>query len=156
MAYGSRGRYEHAFVWILIFGVVGLLVAFVAYFFLPHTGSSTQVRIGAKTFYADVVATDERQDAGLKGAASLPEDRALLMVHPRDDVWPVATDELQVPIDIVWITSEKKVAFVAKKAQPKPRTMYRPPGDSRYVLQLPEGSIGRYNISPGKTVEFEE
>ncbi len=155
MEAGSRSRFEHVFVWILIFGAVGLLVAFVVYFFLPHTGASTQVHIGAKTFYADVADTDQRREAGLRGVSRLPEDRALLVKHPHDDVWPVRTEGLQFPIDIVWITAEKKVVFVARSAQPSQDTVYRPSGKSRYVLQLSEGSISRYNVSPGRTVEFE-
>lgn len=156
MEYGTRSRSEHGLVWLIIASVLGVLILFVAYSFWPHTLSSTTVTVGAKTFYADVADTEELRSIGLNEHPSLPDDQAFLMVYDRNDVWPVTTSEIDFPVDIVWINENKQVVYIAKKARPTGTGIFKPNGKSRYVLLLSAGSIDRYGLKPGKTVEFED
>ena len=155
MEYGSRSHAEHNIVWIGIIACVGLLVMFIAYTFLPNAAASTSVSIGAKTFQAEVADTGEKRASGLSGFETLAEDQALLVPYEHDAVWTVQTKGLNFPIDIVWVTANKRVAYVAKDAQPSATATYKPGGKSRYVLQLPAGSVVKYSITAGKPVNFE-
>lgn len=154
MEYGGRSNAEHKLVWVAVFGAVGLLIMFVAYTFWPSVVSSTNVTIGPKTFYADVADTDEKRARGLTQLSALSEDRALLMIYDYDNVWPISTKGLKFDVDIVWLDNNKRVLYLSKNAQPS--AMYRPSGKSRYVLQMPGGSITKYNITVGKQVKFDK
>lgn len=153
MEYGARSGAEHKLVWVGVLGILGLLVAFVAYTFWPSIGSTT-VTIGPKTFHAEVADTEELRQLGLTQQTMMRDDQALLMVYDYDDVWPIQTKDMKFPIDIVWIGQNKKVMYVAKNARPSSNSVYRPGGKSRYVLQLPAGSTTKYSVSVGKQAEF--
>lgn len=155
MEYGARSHTEHNLVWVIIVAAVGLLVMFVAYTFWPSVAGSTTVSIGAKTFYADVADTVETRQTGLTQYSAMKNDQALLMVYEYDNVWPVSTKGLKFPVDIAWITTNKKVAYVVREAEPSSNRTYTPAGKTRYVLQLPSGSIARYGIAPGTAVKFD-
>lgn len=157
MEYGTRSRGEHGLVWIIIAAVLGVLILFVAYSFWPSNLSSTTVTVGAKTFYADVAATEELRAAGLTERRSLADDQAFLMVYDSDEVWPVETRKIDFPVDVAWIDDDKRVVFIAKNARATGTGtgIFKPKGVSRYVLLLPAGSIDKYAIKPGKAVKFE-
>lgn len=154
MEYGTRSRTEHKLVWLIMFLIIGALIAFVSSTFWPSVFSSTPVTIGAKTFYADVAHTEELRKIGWAGR-ELSEDQALLFAYDYDGIWAVKTSGAPHAIDIVWINSLKKVVYIAKNAPPSLDTIYKPRGKSQYVLQLSAGSIDKYNIVPGKSVGFE-
>ena len=155
MEYGSRSHAEHNIVWIGIIACVGLLVMFIAYTFLPSASASMSVSVGAKTFQAHIADTEDERVTGLASFETLAEDQALLVPYEYDAVWTVQTKGLNFPIDIVWVTANKRVAYVAKDAQPSATATYKPGGKSRYVLQLPAGSVVKYGITAGKPVNFE-
>ncbi len=153
MEYGGRSNAEHNLVWVGIIGIFGLLVLFVAYTFWPN-GGATSVSIGPKTFYADVADTDETREIGLTQHATLKENQALLMIYDHDAVRPMMTKGMQFPVDIVWLDSNKRVAFVARNAKPSETNVFRPSGKTRYVMMFPAGSAAKYNISVGQSVDF--
>ena len=155
MEYGARSHAEHNLVWIGIMLVVGALVLFVAWKFWPDSLGATDVSVGAKTFRADVADTEERRSAGVTGLGMMSDDQALLMVYDYNGEWPVRTEGNKFSVDIAWISEGKKVVYVAKDARPSSTRTYKPGGKSRYVLIVPAGAMTKYNISPGKTVNFE-
>lgn len=153
MEYGARSGAEHKLVWVGVLGILGLLVAFVVYTFWPST-TPTTVTVGPKTFRAQVADTEELRQLGLTQQTTMRDDQALLLVYSYDDVWPIQTKDMKFAIDIAWLNQDKKIMYVAKNARPSSSSVYRPGGKSRYVLQLPAGSIVKYNISVGKQAEF--
>lgn len=155
MEYGARSHAEHGLVWVGIVATVILSIGFVAYTFWPSTMTSTSVSVGAKTFLATVADTKEERALGLTNLKTLPDNQALLVVYDHEDVWPIRTTGLVFPIDIVWLSGDKKVVYVAKDAKPSVTAKYTPGGKSRYVLQLPAGSVAKHNITVGKSVKFE-
>ena len=153
MEYGGRSSAEHKLVWVGIVGIIGLLFAFVVYTFWPYA-HTTSVTIGPKTFYAEIVDTDEAREIGLTQHATIKEDQALLMVYEGDDVRPITTKGMQFPVDIVWIDQDKKVAFVARNAEPSESSVYKPSGKTRYVMLFAAGVATKYNITVGKQIDF--
>ncbi len=155
MEYGARSHAEHGLVWVGIIATVILSIGFVAYTFWPSTMTSTSVSIGAKTFLATVADTKEERALGLTNLKVLPDNQALLVIYDHEEVWPIHTKGLLFPIDIAWLGSDKKIVYIAKGAKPSATATYTPGGKSRYVLQLPAGSIMKHNIVVGKSVKFD-
>lgn len=155
MEYGARSHAEHNLVWVGIMFAVGLLILFVAYKFWPSSLHATSVSVGTKTFQADIADTEDRRSAGVSGLSTMSDDQALLMVYDYSDVWAVRTEGNHFPVDIVWISDAKKVVYTAKEARPSSKSTYTPGGKARYVLLVPAGTVAKYSLSVGKTVNFE-
>ena len=157
MEYGARVSVEHRLVWIGIFGVIVTLVAFVAYSFWPTAMTATAVTLGAKTFHADMVDVERQPGENITEHRGVLEDnRALLYAYPKSDSWIVQARDLHSAVDILWITDNKNVAYIAKNAQPSNSHVYRPGGAARYVLYLPAGSVEKYSIKAGQSITFND
>ncbi len=149
-----RKQSENKLVRVGVIGVVLLLVGFVVYMLWPDAGK-IKVTINSRDFHAQVADTDELRDIGLTNVEKMAENQALLMAYDTDSTWSVYTKGLKFPIDIIWVDKDHKVAFVARNAQPSEKNMFRPGSKVRYVLQLPAGTISKYNISIGTQVDFD-
>lgn len=109
------------------------------------------VRLHGNSYHMSVARTADERERGLSGTDSLPSDRAMVFVFPKDDKWAIWMKDMKYPIDIVWLNSDKVVVHMVKNAQPSsyPKTQFEPPQNTRYVIELPSGTIERTGISIG-------
>lgn len=133
------------------FGVIAiiggaLLVIVIAFFMsiLPMmTQPTTHLRIGDGIFNARVVTSDSDRTKGLDGVTKLDSNQALLMVFPAEDKWKIWMKDMKVPIDIVWLDSNKKVVYVVTNVLPNEPTseVFTPKYPAMYVVELPAGTV---------------
>lgn len=104
---------------------------------------------------AEVASTSDQQAKGLGGRASLKAGTGMLFpfAHPGDyGFW---MKDMHFPLDMVWISSNKKVASVTSNISPDtyPEVFY-PPLAISYVLELNAGDAVRFGIATGTELEF--
>jgi uncharacterized membrane protein (UPF0127 family) len=89
---------------------------------------------------------------GLMFRSSLPRDRGLLLIMPRESRLDASIHMLFVPFDLAvfWISSGKEV--VDKTTARSWRPAYIPSRAARYVLEVHPDHIDAYDI--GHKVEF--
>lgn len=78
------------------------------------------------------------------------------MVFPYESTHGIWMKDMEIPIDILWVNSNKQVVYVVENAQPEwstSKTM-RPSEPAQYVIELPAGAVVRSTISVGDTVHF--
>lgn len=126
---------------------------------VPLTQSSgytkKPISLGNTNINADIADTESLRQLGLSGRESLAEDRGMLFVFQDDDPHSFWMKDMLFPIDIIWLSSDKKVIYIAKNAKPESYpSSYRPTDDSRYVIEVPSGFSDRHNISVGSNVSF--
>ncbi len=129
-----------------------MLLALVAggiFWWQQHPGQL--LRLHGHDYQTIVMRTEAEREQGLSGTDSLPDGQAMLFVFPNDTKWGMWMKDMQYPIDMVWLDSGKRVTYMVKNAQPSsyPDTIYRPPVSSRYVIELPSGTIERTGIAEG-------
>lgn len=112
------------------------------------------------TVKAEISDTPQKTEQGLMYRTELPEGKGMVFVFDKDEPRMFWMKNTLIDLDIVFITSDKKV-FSAEKNVPHSYT-YTPdnqvayvPGYGQYVLELPAGSIDRHNIMEGSALSFE-
>ena len=132
-----------AFVFtVLLVLVVGLL---------GRTGSSpATVKLGDQTFRANIAQSDLERVRGLSGVDGLGDDEALLFVSETDQMNRIWMKDMNFAIDVAWISSDFKIVHVEKSLQPSsyPK-VYGPSTVTRYVVELPDGSVDAHSIKVG-------
>jgi len=106
----------------------------------------------------EVAATDPARQRGLMFRTHLPPDRGMLFVFDTEDFWPFWMKNTRVALDMIWIGSDKTVAFVLEDVPPckaDPCPTYAPLRKARYVLEVPAGSVRKWKLSVGQPVAFE-
>jgi len=115
------------------------------------------LRLGGQQYRVTVMRTDDQLQKGLSGTSDLPADHAMLFVFPSDGKWPMWMKDMTYPIDIVWLDNSKHVTYTVKNAQPSSYpTKFIPDVPSRYVVEVPAGTVERTGIKKGDQARLPE
>ena len=103
------------------------------------------IKVGKKTFTAELALSVAEQAQGLSNRPSMPKDHGMLFVFTRPTSPPFWMKDMQFSIDIVWILRDRVVGISPNLPIPKPGTkpeklqIYSPPSPVDYVLELRAG-----------------
>jgi uncharacterized membrane protein (UPF0127 family) len=151
-------RKKDALTWVLVVFVLLLVGAAATYILWPQLQPHATVKIGDGVFITRIADSPQEREKGLSGTRELREDQAMLFVYDTDDKWSIWMKDMNYPIDILWLDSQKKVVYVVKNAPPEsyPYEKFTSKEDARYVLELPAGTVGKKSIGVGDEALFDE
>jgi uncharacterized membrane protein (UPF0127 family) len=113
------------------------------------------VRLHGHTYHIAVMRTEEELEHGLSGTPSLPADHAMLFVFPYDTKWAMWMKDMKYSLDIVWLDANRTVIHMEKNLSPDTYPdEYRSETASRYVIELPSGTIEKTGIQLGDPAGF--
>ena len=114
------------------------------------TAGGREVRV-----QVELALTPEEKTRGLMHREHLAEGHGMLFVFPNEEVRTFWMKNTLVPLDMIFIRADGRVAGVVHSAEPlttTPRTVGRP---SKYVLEVPGGYARAMGIDEGARVRFE-
>ena len=125
---------------------------------LPGCASNTeQVCVGKACFSADVVRKDTDRAKGLMFRKGLAQDKGMLFVFENEDIYPFWMKNMTFPIDIIWISKDKRVVHIETNVPPcqqAPCAVYTPSAKASYVLEVSAGDAVQKGIKSGDQVFF--
>jgi uncharacterized protein len=141
---------------ILLSGFALIIVALTISFIVNTFQATVSVQIGAGTYNVGLADTESERRQGLSGVSSLGMNGGLLMDFKQNGQWSIWMKDMELPIDIIWLSEAKKVVYIVRNADPSlgTRVTYTPDKPARYVLELPAGSVQRSAIKLGQTAYF--
>lgn len=106
------------------------------------------VNIGSIAIPVIIADTKEEQEQGLSGTESLRVDSGLLFVFNvpgRHGFW---MKDMNYALDLVWIDENLKIIAISKDITPQTYpTIFTPPEDVKYVLEVNAGFSTKNNIT---------
>ena len=140
------------------FGFIALLVLlFLGYHFWTAVtiDNISYVQMGGQNVRVDLALTEAEHTKGLSGKNELVENEGMLFVFDKPGKYSFWMKDMNFPIDIVWISSDMKVVYIKKNADPKlyPET-YGPDTDAKYVLEVMAGFSDKNNLKVGDSLKF--
>ena len=105
-----------------------------------------------------VSATDLR--VGMRYRTSLAPDHGMLFVHATSGIYPYWMYHVVIPLDIVWLDSDRKIVLIVANAQPCKSEVvqqcpeYASPQPAHYVLELEGGMAKKYNLRVGQQLAW--
>ena len=123
--------------------------------------ATTSIRIENSNEYASttilaVVADNKAtEEQGLSGVITMPDDRGMLFVFFKPDIYSFWMKDMNFSLDMIWIDSKKKVVDVSGNISPEtfPKT-FSPSAPVSYVLEINAGLAERYGIKKGTVLDF--
>jgi hypothetical protein len=116
------------------------------------------VKIGNATVSAELADTEPKQIRGLMFRDNLQKDGGMLFTFPREGRHGIWMMNMSMPIDIVWLDSDKRVVDVEENAPPCDALLicksYSPESNDMYVLEVAAGYAKRHGIKKGTKASF--
>lgn len=101
------------------------------------------------------IADDEYQtQTGLMYRDHMDKKQGMLFIFPDERPRSFYMKNTQIPLDIIYINSNKKVVSIQKNAKPFDETSLPSKGPTKYVLEINGGLSDTWNIEPGDYVDF--
>ena len=110
---------------------------------------------GPAAVRVEVVSTDPEIERGLMYRQHLPPDDGMLFLMGAEDDWHFWMKNTLIPLDIVFITRDFKVAGVLEHMKPLDRTSKAVGKPSLYVLEVNAGWTKAHGVQSGAAVTFE-
>ncbi len=115
----------------------------------------TDVSLEDATIRVDIVDTPELRARGLSGRELLADDEGMLFVFPEEAAHSFWMKDMLIPIDIVWLSADKKVVHIVEAATPASYpAVFAPPTSARYVLEVSALWARRHGVGLGSIATF--
>jgi len=109
-------------------------------------------------FSIEIADTVEKRTRGLMFREGLAEDKGMLFIFPKEEIYSFWMENTLIPLDIIWFDKRQKVVFIKKDAQPcGPDFCERinPEKPAKYVLELKAGVAEAIGLKTGDKFSFE-
>jgi len=108
---------------------------------------------------AELVMHAADMQRGMKYRDSLAPDKGMLFVHGKEGNYPYWMHEVRIPLDIIWMNSNRVIVDFYRNAQPCLKTPDQCPAyggrkQAIYVLELAGGMFDKYGLQLGQRLEF--
>ena len=113
-----------------------------------------QTRAGRVEVALEVAASPETRSRGLMYRRELPDGHGMLFVFDADANHEFWMKNTLIPLDMIFITVDGRIAGVHKNATPLSTAGISVGTPSRYVLEVPGGWAERRGVAVGDLVEF--
>lgn len=110
---------------------------------------------GAHAFDAEVAESDESQTRGMMWRKELAKDKAMIFIFPNEQVRSFWMRNTLIPLDIIFISAEKKIVGIAAEAAPQTLSHRSVGAASKYVLEVAGGWCEKAGVRAGSRVEIE-
>lgn len=111
------------------------------------------IKVGETAVRVDVADTDSERRQGLSGREELEDGNGLLFVFDRAGVYGFWMKDMNFAIDVIWIGEDKKVVGIEKGVEPSTYpTIFYPPSEVLYVLEVPATFSDATNINVGQSL----
>lgn len=125
--------------------------------FFPQYNKTTISINGFKVLLA-IASTDEQRIKGLSGLEKLDENEGMLFMFNEPSRQGFWMNEMNFPIDIIWLDSNSKVVHIEKNLEPCRIFMtcpvYEPQLDSLYVIELRSDFTNDHSIKNGMKINL--
>lgn len=142
---------------ILVGGILLVIIAMGVGFFLTlKNDSRVDLQIASGVYKAYVANNQAEREKGLSEFTSLSDSEAMLFVFDSDDRWGIWMKDMQIPIDVVWLTADKVVVDIERNLSPElgDKTTFYPEEPARYVLEVAAGGVTKAGIKVGQRAVF--
>lgn len=138
---------------LLIIIIIIVLASFRAVFF-----DSKKVCFENNCFIVEIADTDRERARGLMFRKDLDLEKGMLFVFDEEGKHSFWMKNMEFPIDIIWMNTDKEVVSIDKNVQPCIAEECRailPEEKVRYVLELNSGMADKFSIQEEEIAVFQ-
>jgi len=141
-------------------GALIIIATAIIILFVKEKNSKLQPQVCVKNscFNVEIAKTDFERGKGLMFRKNLAEKSGMLFIFEKSGFYPFWMKNTFIPLDIIWISEDKKIVFIYKNAQPCVSGTVceniNSQAPASYVLEINAGESDKTKISIGDNARF--
>ena len=123
--------------------------------FVFYKPAGAVLRLAGTNYQLTIASTPAARQSGLGGRPAMSQTSGMLFVFDKPAVECFWMKDMQFPLDIIWINSEKQVVHVEQQVTPEtyPKT-FCPSTAAKYVIELRAGEAAKRHVTIGQKLDF--
>jgi uncharacterized membrane protein (UPF0127 family) len=113
-----------------------------------------QTRAGELHVKVEVARNDPERQRGLMYRQKLEPGRGMIFLFERPEKLKFWMKNTYIPLDMVFISADKRVVYVEENAEPLTLQTRGPDEDTQFVLEVPGGWARAHGVERGVPVRF--
>ena len=125
--------------------------------YLSFAQEDKQVCFNKHCFKVEIADTPGVRLEGLMDRAGLAQDCGMLFIFDKEDKYGFWMKNTLIPLDIIWLNSQRQVVFIKRSAQPCVNSVCSPvypDRSAKYVIELNAGRVGFIGLEIGDKFDF--
>ena len=102
----------------------------------------------------EIADDDYSTQTGLMYRKSMKNSQAMLFVFPDSKYRSFYMKNTEIPLDIIYISENKKIVSIQKNAKPMDETSLPSEAPAKYVLEVNAGLSDAWNLEKGDRIDF--
>jgi uncharacterized membrane protein (UPF0127 family) len=108
------------------------------------------------TIDIEIADTDYDRQLGLMKRNEMREREGMLFIFPDNDIKSFWMRNTLIPLDMLFVNSEKKIVTIHKNTKPLSDQSYHSTAPAVYVVEVNAGFADKYNIKEGDRIEWQK
>lgn len=107
-----------------------------------------------KSIDIEIADDDYQTQTGMMYRNSMEDTQGMLFVFPKAEYHNFYMKNTRIPLDIIYINSDKKIVSIQKNAKPFDETSLPSNAPAQYVLEINGGLADDWKLDTGDMIEF--
>jgi len=132
-----------------------IIIVFLSVFFIPK--NMKKVCFKNTCFNVELAISSAEKEKGLMFRDNLKNDAGMLFVYEREGMYSFWMKNTKITLDIIWIDSDFKVAFISENTEPCVSDICQSinPGiNAKYVLEINAGTVEKLGMKVNDKLDF--
>lgn len=135
-----------------LFILIGLV--FVILGAVSFSAKKSSIKIGNGNFQLEEVSSQIDLQKGLSGRNFLGEKNGMLFVFNKTEEQCMWMKEMKFSLDMIWLDDNQSIIALEESVAPETYPDSFCHGPAKFVIELNQGDIKKYQIQKGQTVNF--
>jgi uncharacterized membrane protein (UPF0127 family) len=106
------------------------------------------------TITIEIADTEQSRSRGLMGRTGLNDSMGMLFTYEQAQLLTFWMRNTPTPLDIIFVSAEKKVIRIAPNTRPMSDTIYSSRAAAQYVVEVPAGFCKRYRVNTRAKIKW--
>ena len=107
-----------------------------------------------KSIDIEIADDDYQTQTGLMYRDSMEKNQGMLFIFPDEQYHSFYMKNTKIPLDIVYIDSDRKIVSIKKNAKPMDETSLPSNEPAKYVLEINAGLSEQWNLEVGDKIDY--
>lgn len=129
--------------------IISLFVVALVFSAVYQRNNEPRICFEETCFLIEIADEQSERTQGLMFREQMDSDRGMLFIFEQESNYPFWMKDTILPLDIIWLNSDKEIVFIKANAEPYSTIPIEPGKNAKYVLEINSGIAEKMDLEIG-------